>query len=105
LVMEKVEFPPPTPARIRLVLYWILVYSGGHEQCRWCILGVRALPVGVAVSPGALAVRRSFIRQYTSVRAGPYGQVHTDKSIRAGPYGQVHTDRLWGVGSFAGRAC
>jgi hypothetical protein len=48
LVMEKVEFPPPTPARIRLVLYWILVYSGGHEQCRWCGPGFRALPVAGA---------------------------------------------------------
>jgi hypothetical protein len=49
LIMEKVEFPPPTPARIRLVLYWILVYSGGYERCRWCSLGVRAVPVGVAL--------------------------------------------------------
>ncbi len=45
-------------------------------------LGGRALPVGEAVSPSALAVRRSFIRHYWP----------------------VHTDKLWGVGPFAGRA-
>jgi hypothetical protein len=49
LVMEKVEFPPPTPARTVMVLYWVMVYSRGHERCRWCDLGFRAVPVGVAL--------------------------------------------------------
>jgi hypothetical protein len=65
-----------------MVLCWVMVYSGGHEQCRSCSLGFRAVLVGLAVSPGALAVRRSFIRQYWP----------------------VHTDKLWEVGPFAGRA-
>jgi hypothetical protein len=45
-----------------MVLYWLLVDSGGHEQCRWYIPGIRALPVGVAGSPGALSVPRSLKR-------------------------------------------
>ena len=48
-----------------------------RRACLLGCLGFRALPVGVAGSPGALAVRRSFIRQYWPV---------------------------WEVGSFAGRA-
>jgi hypothetical protein len=51
-----------------------LVFLGGG-------LG-RAVLVGVAGTPGALAVRRSFIRQYWP----------------------AHTDKLWEVGPFAGRA-
>jgi hypothetical protein len=46
LIMEKVKSPPPTPARMGIVLCWLLVFSGGHQQCRWCGLGFRALPVG-----------------------------------------------------------
>jgi hypothetical protein len=53
LVMGKVGSPPPTPARMGMVLYWLLVDSGGHKRCRSVGLGIRALPVGVAGSPGA----------------------------------------------------
>ena len=72
-VTEKLECPPPTPARMGMVLCCLLVYSGGHERCRLVGLGIRALPVGVAGTPGALAVRRSFIRQYTSEWTCPSG--------------------------------
>jgi hypothetical protein len=37
-----------------MVLCWVMVYSGGHEQCHRSILGFRAVLVGVAGSPGAL---------------------------------------------------
>jgi hypothetical protein len=51
-VTEKVESPPPTPARMGMVLCWVLVYSGGHERCRWCGLGA-------SVAGGLVSGRRS----------------------------------------------
>jgi hypothetical protein len=52
-----------------MVLYWVMVYSGGHKQCRWCGLGFRAVPVELAFSPGALAVQRSLKRSWSFHRA------------------------------------
>jgi hypothetical protein len=69
LIMEKVGYPPPTPARTGMVLYWVMMYSGGHKQCRWCGLGFRAVPVEWLSRP---AHSLSDVVLYANT--GPYGE-------------------------------
>jgi hypothetical protein len=44
-LVKKVEFPPPTPARIVMVLCWVMVYSGGPAVALALAGRARAVPL------------------------------------------------------------